>query len=652
MTASNTRLMKEARAMFWPWCAVVMVALVSPLATQLNSFVLGEADIIGFYLGIPLLAVIAFGNEFQHRTASLLLAQPVDRAQIWREKLTVTLAAAVSASLVYYLVSRPTFERNPYDWVFAAAFFTTIVGSATFWVLIARTTAGAVVLNIAVQGLIVGGGFGLGQFILASSRSLAAAFSISAFGLLVAIGYATLMLWLGRRKLIRFQVAGEIGGHDLLSAQHHAMTAPLTRPFHWQRNSPTLHLIRKEMRFLRPIWTLTAGVAATLLVLSRLMPLFSPDTRTLVTLAGDVALLMHLMLATVLAGSLSMGEERQLGTHSFNLTSPGPLPLQWLIKFLSAVSASLASAVVVVVAAYPIIAPQFPSYLHTGVQAFLRDRDTVNLFALVLAATLVAFWCACAVDGTIRAASWTLPLVFAVTTAASAGGALPYIEPFREVLGQVVLKMHPFPLSPRLEAIADWNYSNTPLVLIPTAALAIFQSYQFFKRERQESSQSIFRRLISLCGIAFLCAFLPDALNSYVRVIYSQQSTTINEVTAAVQRLQVDTAQLDAGHSIPVSLEDLSKVYPLSRISRAWLPATSISIYPMPAKPIPCSWRKARCEMPRAAYAARLLLGDLDCRFIGDFRFCWSVHYVMQFRSAEYQNLFSEVPSAEPKGQQ
>src|SRR6516225_2462496 len=98
MTGQNVRMMKEARALFWPWCLVVLMAAVNVLAgPQDFREQVSLLSALGFCIGIPLLAVLPFGNEFQNRTISLLLAQPVRRLQIWSEKLVVMLAAVVSA---------------------------------------------------------------------------------------------------------------------------------------------------------------------------------------------------------------------------------------------------------------------------------------------------------------------------------------------------------------------------------------------------------------------------------------------------------------------------------------------------------------------------------------------------------------------------
>src|SRR5215510_7859553 len=107
MVATQTRIMKEARAVFWPWCAVaisgiagIMTAVpyqprfsVFPLAEEILPFIIS----MGFWVGIPALATLVFGNEFQHRTLPLMLSQPISRIKMWREKWIVVITATFSA---------------------------------------------------------------------------------------------------------------------------------------------------------------------------------------------------------------------------------------------------------------------------------------------------------------------------------------------------------------------------------------------------------------------------------------------------------------------------------------------------------------------------------------------------------------------------
>ena len=69
--------------------------------------------------------------------------------------------------------------------------------------------------------------------------------------------YAGVMLWLGWRKLARFQATGGMAGDDLLMAGPDVMPGALAG---WLRCRPTgavLNLIRKELRLLRPVWLIS-----------------------------------------------------------------------------------------------------------------------------------------------------------------------------------------------------------------------------------------------------------------------------------------------------------------------------------------------------------------------------------------------------------
>lgn len=123
MNAKTTRILREARPLFWPWLAAVAeggLPLVYSLAWTPLIYLIG-------FFAVPLLATLSLGEEFQYRTLSLLLSQPVDRMDIWGEKLSVTLVAVVSAVLVFSLAVRATaFRPDPQELAFARAWIVTI----------------------------------------------------------------------------------------------------------------------------------------------------------------------------------------------------------------------------------------------------------------------------------------------------------------------------------------------------------------------------------------------------------------------------------------------------------------------------------------------------------------------------------------------
>ena len=128
-------------------------------------------------------------------------------------------------------------------------------------------------------------------------------------------------------------------------------------------------------------------------------------------------------LATVLAGSLSMGEERTSGTQSWTLTLPISAGLQWFIKLAVAIFASFAGLAIAVTVAQAVFGAPFVDILG---EAFGRQRllFLFSVFTVPSLLTFAAFWCACAGKGTIRAALWVFPALGAVVLATALGAWL------------------------------------------------------------------------------------------------------------------------------------------------------------------------------------------------------------------------------------
>ena len=87
----NARLIKETRALLPMFECTLPLIVVPSLIWPLQGFgylALGVACVV--------MAGSSFGTEFQHRTISLLLSQPIPRSIIWREKMLVLGAGMVT----------------------------------------------------------------------------------------------------------------------------------------------------------------------------------------------------------------------------------------------------------------------------------------------------------------------------------------------------------------------------------------------------------------------------------------------------------------------------------------------------------------------------------------------------------------------------
>jgi hypothetical protein len=626
MTAQNIRIMKEARALFWSWCAVMLVGLLH-LAGLRSS--LGQLDptAVGFLLGVPLLAALSFGNEFQYRTTALLLSEPVARLQVWREKLAVMLVAVLSVALVYYVAWYQFLQNSLLGWVFSASFLVMAVGSATLWILIARSTVGGLILNVAVQGSIlivtaaVLGLFSLDPFVPPP------AFSALLMLLAAAICYAGLMLWLGWRKLAGFQASGEAAGHDLLASRPWFIPESLAELFQWQPQGATLNLIKKELRLLRPVWLLTIGWIAFLLALT---PFKSVAKHVGIDfeIMATVAITMYLILVAILAGSIVMGEERQLGTHSANLMLPVPVGRQWLIKLGCNVLTSTVCGLLVIGITYLVVRSDLPStwQLHNFVQLYrVHPEIPIYELCLILLMAFPSFWSACAANGTVRAAAWTLPGLAALATVPPVARFIGDAHWLNRAINRFVLLAHPFPVSPQ-----EWSGLNvfSPMFYLllgfgPVIALALFQSYRMFRREHAESVRFVIRGLVSLWIVLLISVFSTNTVASYAKATFSQERDVLAEVARAVDNLPLDPAKLDSAHPQPVTLQDLSRVSPLSETARIWLSNVHIDIYPPPANPLPRLPEKWLGLRPTGRFEAVLQFSNgSECRVYGPRNYC------------------------------
>src|SRR6202521_249663 len=251
MSSRTTRMMKEARALFRPWCGVGILCAL-PLFHISHS--LSETSVAFCYLGIPMLATLSLGYEFQHRTLSLLLSQPVSRMKILGEKMSVAFVAVVSATLVFCIGWRSAFQQDPKLWVFAGIYLIATVPSATFWTLFTRSTIGGFLLNGIFPYILI---LVNKEEIFGSNPSPARSVTALWITAFAALCYAGVMLWLGGRKLARFQVAGGMAGDDLLMAGPNVMPEALAGLFRCRPTGAVLNLIRKELRLLRPVWLIS-----------------------------------------------------------------------------------------------------------------------------------------------------------------------------------------------------------------------------------------------------------------------------------------------------------------------------------------------------------------------------------------------------------
>src|SRR5260221_10863649 len=107
----NTRNLKESRDLL-PFAGATVLLIVMPCVIwRRQTEAVGALGSFAFGLGCAIMGGVSFGNEFQRRTFSMLLSQPIPRAVIWREKMLVLgasllLALAAIWACLWFFVPR------------------------------------------------------------------------------------------------------------------------------------------------------------------------------------------------------------------------------------------------------------------------------------------------------------------------------------------------------------------------------------------------------------------------------------------------------------------------------------------------------------------------------------------------------------------
>ena len=564
MNPRMIRMRKEARALFWPWCAVVVAGAAPLIVAHSYSEPL---SFVSFFLGVPLLATLALGNEFHHRTISLWLTQPLSRTQLWREKVVVmapaVLSAGVVSGVVMFSVTWPHM-RVTYK-IAAAAYVIATMASAPLWTLTTKSTLGGLALlsGILFFGSLFSGGVDPGR---RGEELNAVSFAGAIAVLIVGTLFAAVMLWLGVRRLIRFELAGGSAEGDLLMAGSAWVPETLAA---WSRSRPRgaiANLIRKEFRLLRPLWLVGLVVFLYVLILAifRLLPappVLEPRTVLEWTLWGPLISVCIAMAG--LAGALSLGEEKTSGTHAWQMTLPVSARLQWLIKLIIAMFAGLACSIL-----FPLIAMVVGGAIHGSPLMYVNiasGKDDLILFAIL---SFTYFWCACAVNGTVRAALWAAPVTAAI--ALTCAGGIQLGEKLANSTGTlkdfIVSRFHLNPLA--LETLADFGRSHVLWLFVPTLLFSLAQSYFLF---RTPPSDGILRMLRSVLPVAAMTILWSFSVSGGLLFTHWRP---FDEVQLAIDQFQPAAATLE------LTGDDLARASFLTAPTRRWLNGAAITVSP------------------------------------------------------------------------
>src|SRR5687767_2111596 len=138
----NPLIAKEIRLIAPSWLATIGLTIA---AAFLPGDGRGWAAIIAVF-GCLAMAGSTFGAEFSHGVVPQLLAQPVDRRRIWRQKLLVMVAALIALMVVLLAMESAAW---PVAVVATVAFCT-----VPYFTLLGRGTIGGIILSIPIPGVL------------------------------------------------------------------------------------------------------------------------------------------------------------------------------------------------------------------------------------------------------------------------------------------------------------------------------------------------------------------------------------------------------------------------------------------------------------------------------------------------------------------
>ena len=442
------------------------------------------------------------------------------------------------------------------------------------------------------------------------------------------------MVWLGGQALVRFQATGGMGSDDLLMAGPDVMGGALAGWLTCRPHGVVLNLIRKELRLLRPVWLITLLVAVGWACLTLFGLLFERGySRNFETAVIGLGVVSTLMIA-ILAGTMSLGEERTSGTHAWNLTLPASARVQWGVKLFVALFAGFVGAGLV-----PMLT--VGRFILRSSRT-LGDMNLGNVWLLgVLVLTFAAFWCACAVDGTVAASLWVIPVIGVLSGAGyfaklwghdlvlSLWGHSPRADFGSNWLVASVAQRHPQAFNLLGNLRFDWwaasvTYRHLRLLYLldqpifyaallgAALILAVVQSYRLFRAQPRDGAQSVVRNLLPLALLVFLCGFSLTALNEFWGRAGLQMYGFFNVTSNAIQKGLSGAAKLHPTEPLQLSGDDVAETCrgPFENSARRWLRGARITVTPDISHPNGFLCEQDHWDHTRCYYSAIIHLAD------------------------------------------
>jgi hypothetical protein len=329
MRSTWPSIRKEVRALAPVWLAGAAAMLALRLT---GGRVFRGFELPAYVLGVAALGALSVGHEYTHRTISLLLSQPVRRERVLFLKLGVLapmlLALSAVASLV--LPFRPGVDLGgpgaPAEYGRAILWLPLFYGLfvAPWFTLLSRSAMAGTVFTLAMPGLLLVLGEQLGIARYGYTRD------VDTFQLA--------FLW--QTSMALCSVGGVMSWRMFMRLEAIEGQGPEVRLPEWLRGRGVTHaasgltrrhpiwlLVKKELRLQQMALAVAALYLAGYVVLTALKRPNSEFSGVVFALSAFYGGLLSMLI-----GSLASAEERQLGTHDWQLLLPVATSKQWAIK--------------------------------------------------------------------------------------------------------------------------------------------------------------------------------------------------------------------------------------------------------------------------------------------------------------------------------
>lgn len=412
----NTRLMKETRELLPVFTGTLLLIVVPCLIWGAHA---EPFAVVACGVGCAVLAGCSIGNEFQHRTLSLLLSQPVARSVLWRDKMLVLGAGILTCLAALFLCQRaycPVPDREAQATLalvalcaFCGAPYGTIVSRQTM-AGICSTAAGPVSLL---------GVYALMNWWLFNHRVIQLSDAV-----ILLVPYCAVVFWRGNSRFKRLEVIDSPVRELGLPAGLEAFLARLLTKASSRFRGPFASLLKKEFRLQQASFLLAGGFFLIAVIGFCLIPLYADLGQGI--LAADFSVVV--LILPLVAGAIAVAEEKGWDLAEWQRTLPPSARQQWLAKMLATLTTSLALGLLLPAAIFlagePLLFPRgsrvaFPTAY--GLAACVLGQLLVTSVAVYAAsfckstmrAILVAVGILVATFGALFQTAWWLSGMFA-----------------------------------------------------------------------------------------------------------------------------------------------------------------------------------------------------------------------------------------------